>query len=93
MYDKYRIATAKIFYIILHCYSQTLSQIAAFVQTTEVTVQGYKEAWWGLVETFYELSTKNFKIGENFDIVEIDEALLGRKPTYGHGNISKAFKI
>ena len=27
------------------------------------------------------------------EIIEVDEALLGRKPTYGHGNISKVFKI
>lgn len=33
------------------------------------------------------------KIGGNGKIVEVDEALLGRKPTYGHGNVSKVFKI
>lgn len=27
------------------------------------------------------------------EIIEVDEALLGRKPSYGHGNITKLFKI
>ena len=36
---------------------------------------------------------ENTKIGGNGKIIEVDEALLGKKPTYGHGHISKAFKI
>ena len=33
------------------------------------------------------------KLGENGAIIEVDEALLGKKPTYGHGKINKIFKI
>lgn len=27
------------------------------------------------------------------NILEVDEALLGKKPTYGHGHVTKVFKI
>lgn len=26
-------------------------------------------------------------------LIEADEALLGKKPTYGHSNVNKVFKI
>ena len=33
------------------------------------------------------------KLGGSGTIIEVDEALLGKKPTYGHGNVTKLFNI
>ena len=41
----------------------------------------------------YELGARDVKIGGPGVIFEVDEALIGKKPTYGHGKISTVFKI
>lgn len=46
-----------------------------------------------LLHELYGKGIIDEKIGGFGKIVEVDEALLGRKPTYGHGNIAKVFKI
>ena len=32
-------------------------------------------------------------MGGDYKIIEVDEALLGKKPTYGHGKVNTIFKI
>ena len=38
------------------------------------------------------IGSDGVKLGPN-KIIEVDEALCARKPTYGHGKLAKAFKI
>ena len=46
-----------------------------------------------MLNQLYAEGLENYKLGGPGVIVEVDEALLGKKPTYGHGNVNKAFKI
>ena len=48
---------------------------------------------WVLLEELYVNRLENYKLGGPGKIIEVDEALLGKKPTYGHGHINKVFKI
>ena len=52
-----------------------------------------KKALFVLLECVYVTSIENIKSGGFKCLLETDEALLGKKPTYGHGNINKVFKI
>ena len=46
-----------------------------------------------LLHELYDVGIENEKIIGFGQILEVDEALLGRKPTYGHGYVSKVLKL
>ena len=46
-----------------------------------------------MLKCLYDSGVEDEKFGGVGRIVEVDEALLGKKPTYGHGKINKIFKI
>ena len=46
-----------------------------------------------MLHELYQNGTEVVKMGGHGKIVEVDEALLGRKPTYKHGKLNKIFKI
>ena len=56
-------------------------------------VKDMKKNLFALLECVYVKGIENMKGGGFKSILEVDEALLGKKPTYGHGQISKLFKI
>ena len=59
----------------------------------DTTIGEMKKNLFALLYELYVIGREGQKMGGNGYIVEVDEALLGRKPTYGHGNIAKLFKI
>ena len=58
-----------------------------------MTVENYKKNYFALLGCLYQKGVRDKKLGGLGHIGEADEALLGKKPTYGHGKISKIFKI
>ena len=60
---------------------------------SEHTICDQKKNLFALLHMLYEEGIVGVKMGGFGDIIEVDEALLGKKPTYGHGHISKLFKI
>ena len=77
----------------IHAFTDTEFSIVHAAEVDRTTVADYKKNLFGLLECLYVESIINYKAGGFKGIVEVDEALLGKKPTYGHGNITKVFKI
>lgn len=74
-------------------FTETESQIAHRAKVTKGVVKDLKKDLFALLACVYKMSIENEKGGGFKRIIEVDEALLGKKPTYGHGVISKCYKI
>ena len=89
-----KINERQIVYILWKCLTETETEVAAEADVDVSTVKGYKKNLFALLFELYVTGIEDYKTGGEYgDIVEVDEALLGRKPTYGHGNVTKLFKI
>ena len=46
-----------------------------------------------MLQHLYECPDSEGKMGGLGVLIEVDETLLGKKPTYNHGKINKIFKM
>ena len=77
-------------YLIL---KETVKQVSFDINCSLSGVNTTKEYLWALLHCLYELENADVKYGGPGCIVEVDEAKIGNKPTYGHGKITEVFKV
>lgn len=69
----------------------TETTIAANSRLSTNSISNAKKNFFAMLDKLYVDGA--IPMGLPNDIVEVDEALLGRKPTYAHGKINTIFKI